>query len=238
MFVYPDMVTVLVGKFKNGTMIAAKGSKIVRERCHNGIKEIDVAKPNENSIIYKYQRPTRVRIGDQPRAMDPFTKKNIYIGNGKKEDGVFAKRDIAKGELIVYYSGLLVNTSEQMLYTIYTYRNQTWDEVWNIYRNLMTLEGAVQIHIPEPYWNISDYRATLGHKLNHSFTKSKAIWGRAFHPRFGHVKCAVANQDIKKGEEILVDYKYHIGQIVPKWTSDLYLEETGKEWRKKSKKKS
>ena len=80
--------------------------------------------------------------------------------------------------------------------------------------------------------HISDYRAALGHKLNHSFTKSKAKWGRAFHPRFGHVKCVVAKQDIKQGEEILINYGYRIGTPVPKWTSDLYLEETGKEWRK------
>ena len=235
MFVYPDMVTVLIGSFENGTMIAAKSSKIVEERCHNGVKEIKIAKPKENSITYKYQRPTRVRIGDQPRAMDPYTKKNIFIGNGLKEDGVFAKRDIAEGELIAYYSGLFVNTSEQALFTLRTYQNQTWDEYWNVHRNMMTFEGKVQIYIPEPYWDISDYRATLGHKLNHSFTKSKAMWGRAFHPRFGHVKCVVAKQDIKQGEEILINYGYRIGTPVPKWTSDLYLEETGKEWRKQHK---
>ena len=92
------MVTVLIGKFVNGTMIAAKQSRIVRERCNKGIKEIKIAKPKENAIIYKYQRPTRVNIGDQPRVMDPYTKKIFYIGDGTKDDGVFAKRDIANGE--------------------------------------------------------------------------------------------------------------------------------------------
>ena len=224
------MVTVLIGKFVNGTMIASKQSKIVRERCNKGIKEIEIAKPKENSIIYKYQRPTRVNIGDQPRVMDPYTKRNIYIGDGKKDDGVFAKRDIFKGELVAYYSGLFVNTTEQALYTMGTYKNQTEYEFWAIHRNLMTFEGKVQIHIPEPYWNISNYRATLGHKLNHSFIKDKTIWGRAFHPRFGHIRSVVAKENIKQGEEMIINYGYRVGTRVQKWTSDLYLEETGKQW--------
>ena len=224
------METVLVGKFKNGTMIAAKSSKIIRERCHRGIKEIEIANPKENSIVYKYQRPTRLRIGDQPRVLDPYTKKNIYIGKGKKDDGVFAKRDIAKGELVVYYSGLFWNTTEQALYTMNTYHNQTWGEFWDIHRNLMTFEGKVQIHIPESYWDISNYRATLGHKLNHSFKNPKAVWGRAFHPRFGHIRSVVAQADIKMGEEIFINYGYRVGGTVPKWMSELYLEETGNDW--------
>ena len=224
------METVLVGKFLNGTMIAAKTSKIARERCNRGIKEIQISKPNDNSLTYRYQRPTRVNIGDQPGAMDPYTKKNIYIGDGQKDDGVFAKRNIEKGELVLYYSGLFVNTTEQALYTRYTYHNQSEDEFWAVHRNLMSFEGTVHIHIPEPYWNISNYRATLGHKLNHSFTKGKTIWGRAFHPRFGHIRSVVAKEDIKRGEEIFINYGYRSGTRVQKWMSDLYLEETGKQW--------
>ena len=47
-FLYPDMKTVLIGKFRNGVMIQAKASRITSERCHNGIKEIKVAKPKMN----------------------------------------------------------------------------------------------------------------------------------------------------------------------------------------------
>ena len=224
------METVLVGKFENGTMISAMSSKIIGERCHKGIKEIKVAKPKEHSKTFKYQRPTRVNIGDQPRVMDPYTKKIFYIEDGLKDDGLFAKRDIAKGELVAYYSGLFWNTSEAALYTRDRYRNQTEDEFWSIHRNLMTFEGAVQIHIPEQFWNISNYRATLGHKLNHSFINDKTKWGRVFHPRFGHIRSVVAKYDIKRGEEIIINYGYRIGTKVPKWTKDLYMKETGKDW--------
>ena len=101
--------------------------------------------------------------------MDPYERKSIFIGDGIKQDGAFAKRNISKGEVVVYVSGLLWNTTEQALFTMFRYKNQTWEEYWSIQRNIMSFDGPVYIHIPEPYWNISNYRATLGHKVNHSF---------------------------------------------------------------------
>ena len=224
------METVLVGRFEKGQMIAAKQSKIVSERCHRGIKEIRTAKLKPDMPSFKYQRPDRLRIGDQPRVMDPYTRKNIYIGEGRKDDGVFAKTSISKGHLIMYYSGLFWNITEQSLLTKYTYYNQTFEEYWDVIRNWMAFDGPLTIHIPEPYWNISNFRSTLGHKVNHSFKYANAAFGKVFHPRFGNIKCIYAAADITKGEEILVNYGYSVGIIVPKWVSDVYEEETGKPW--------
>ena len=229
-FIYPDMKTVLIGRFDKRRMIAAKPSKILAERCNKGIKEIKVAKPKEDAPILTYSRPNRLRIGDQPRVMDPFTKKNIYIGNGTKDDGVFAKRDMQKGDLVMYYSGLFWNETEQSLFTMDAYKNQTWDEYWAIFRNLISFDGPLKIHIPEPYWNISNFRATLGHKVNHSFKSDKTVYGKAYHPRFGNVRSVYAKEYITKGEEIYIDYKYGIGRLVPEWVSDLYRKEMGKKW--------
>ena len=76
-FVYPDMKTALVGRFENGQMISAKASKIIAERCNKGIKEIRLDAPRKDVPSLKYSRPDRLRIGDQPRVMDPYTKKNL-----------------------------------------------------------------------------------------------------------------------------------------------------------------
>ena len=108
-FLYPDMETALIGRFENDTMVAAKPSKVIAERCHRGIKEIKVATPTANAPTLRYARPNRIRIGDQPTIMDPFERKNIFIADGKKEDGLFAKKDITKGDILVYYSGLIWN---------------------------------------------------------------------------------------------------------------------------------
>ena len=93
-------------------MIAAKPSKILAERCKNGIKELKFAKPNENARTFKYERPTHLIPGDQPAVPDPFESRRIYIDRGVMHDGIFAKKDIQNGELICYYSGTLHNINK------------------------------------------------------------------------------------------------------------------------------
>ena len=229
------MRTVLTGKFERSKMISAQPSKIILERCNLGIKEIKIARPKLGDPELKYFRPNRLRIGDHPRVMDPYTKKMVYIDNGVKEEGVFAKRNINKGELVTYYSGLFWNITEQSLFTRTKYCNQTSEEYWDIFRNLMSFDKILKIHIPKPYWNISNYRATLGHKVNHSFLKANVAFGQAFHPRFGNIRTIYAIKDIPRHEEILVNYGYQIGTNVPEWYADLYEKETGNKWYNKGK---
>ena len=93
----------------------------------------------------------------------------------------------------------------------------------------MSLVPFVHLNIPEPYWNISKYRATLGHKVNHSFKFAKAMFGRAYHPRFGNIRTLYATSNITKGEEVFVNYGYDRGPV-PEWYSVVYLEETGVNW--------
>ena len=102
-------------------MRAAKPAKIVAERCKNGIKQLKFAKPAKNAPILKYQRPNFLRPGDQPQIADPFEQKNIYIGKGVFQDGVFARRDIRMGKLIAYYSGIMFNPREHPIF----FSNQT-----------------------------------------------------------------------------------------------------------------
>lgn len=60
-FVYPDMKTVLVGKYADNEMMGARESRIVAERCNGGMKEIRVARPKKDAPIYRYFRPTEIR---------------------------------------------------------------------------------------------------------------------------------------------------------------------------------
>ena len=105
-------------------MIAAKPTKILAERCKNGIKELKFAKPKENAPTFKYERPTHIKPGDQPNVPDPFESRRIYIDRGVMHDGIFAKKDIQNGELICYYSGTLHNPRIIPIF----HQNQTPDE--------------------------------------------------------------------------------------------------------------
>ena len=125
-FIYPDMKTVLVGKFEGGIMLSGRPAKIVAERCNDGIKEIKLSAVRSDVPNFKYSRTTRVNIGDQPNKMDPYERKVIYINTTNwGQDGLFCKKDIKQNELVSYYSGLVYNTSEMELFP----NNQTEYEV-------------------------------------------------------------------------------------------------------------
>ena len=112
------MRTALVGKFDKGIMLQAHPAKVVAERCKNGMKEIKISQILDKSSTFKYSRPTRLRIGDQPLKMDPYERKMVYIKDDDfGGDGIFAKRDIDQNELVSYYGGIIWNHRELDLYT-------------------------------------------------------------------------------------------------------------------------
>ena len=116
-FIYPDMKTVLVGKFEDGIMLSGRPAKIVAERCNDGIKEIKISSIKPDAPTFKYSRPTRVNIGDQPKEMDPYERKLVYINTTKwGDDGLFAKKDIKVNELVSYYSGIIWDSAELELF--------------------------------------------------------------------------------------------------------------------------
>ena len=101
------MKTALIGTFQDGVMITGRPSMVIAERCNDGIKEIRVEEPKSDAPIFSYQRNTRVRIHD-PIRMDPFEKRNVYVGFTDRGDvGLFAKRNIKTKELVAYYSGTI-----------------------------------------------------------------------------------------------------------------------------------
>ena len=43
------------------------------------------------------------------------------------------------------------------------------------------------MNLPAEYVGLSNYRATLGHFVNHSFRETNAEFVPVFHPRFGDI---------------------------------------------------
>ena len=119
-FIYPDMRTVLVGKFQDGVMLEGRSSIIIAERCNNGIKEIKFSTKKiidtKNPVVYRFSRNTRIRI-HEPTLMDPFEKNTVFIKTDiEKGDGLFARRDIGPGEVVAYYSGIVCTKEDNQGY--------------------------------------------------------------------------------------------------------------------------
>ena len=82
----------------------------------------------------------------------------------------------------------------------------------------------------EEHWNITHYRATLGHKANHSFTKHNSQYISLIHPRHGPISAIMSLKRIAKGEEVLVFYGYSPNSFVSSWYAKAYEEELHMPW--------
>ena len=64
--------------------------------------------------------------------------------------------------------------------------------------------------------------------MNHSFTKNNTKFGYAYNPRFGHCISIVATRNIKKHEELWINYGYKDMNNAPQWYIDTYVKEFGR----------
>ena len=117
-FVYPDLVTVLVGKFGNGIMKAALSSEINAIRCNHGLFEIKIKPPEKSNSVYKYFESTKEIITEYPTLEDPLERKNVFVAPSKEvenELGLFALREFEVDQVVAYYSGARWNTTLESL---------------------------------------------------------------------------------------------------------------------------
>ena len=85
--------------------------------------------------------------------------------------------------------------------------------------------------MPQEQWDISKYRSTLGHLINHSFLNPNVYYGRAIHPRHGTIIGIISQKDIPKGSEILCSYGLEYNKWgVPNWYARAYEKEVKEAW--------
>ena len=59
----------------------------------------------------------------------------------------------------------------------------TMDEQENVHKNLLSYDKVASLDVPPPLDNVLIYRATLGHKANHSF-RPNTVFFDAKNPRW------------------------------------------------------
>ncbi len=210
-FIYPDLYTSLVGEFDNNCAI----SKVKAATVENvSIDKFGVMRPifeDEVGIIDTYCGETdailaKVSICSQPLLADPFESRYVEVRSSSipnAGEGLFAKENIPAGRLLAFFNGCIALPNEDHL------DQSDWDYA-------IGYRGESMLNIPRECRSTNVYRATLGHKICHSF-QPNAIYSYAYHPRFAKIlRSAVSIKDINAGEEITCDYKYSLHKA-PKW---------------------
>ena len=81
------------------------------------------------------------------------------------------------GSVISIYSGIFINSS-----FVFS-DSMTQEQKEDHHKNLLSFNQSHLINIPTPYDNLINYKATLGHKANHSF-KNNARFAFIKNPRY------------------------------------------------------
>lgn len=207
-YLYPDLTTALVGNFDHGKMKKGHMVKFDSLRREFGIPIPQYCEMRDTQELTKYtfDQSTRICISKSPMLMDPYETRHVYVKESNTPssgEGLWAKTDIKAGQLVTLFNGVRQRHVWGMFHEL----------AWSDYR--ISCEKDVDLDILNEHIPISNYRATLGHKVNHSFNNN-AWFGHIWHPRFGLIMSVVANRDILAGEEVFVCYNYMIAKA-PEW---------------------
>ena len=146
-------------------------------RCKAGFMELDIEIPTKKPQ-YSYLGPQfdMTKLKNEP--VDPLDFENTFVGPSNiAGEGLFAKKPLSLGSVIVIYSGMLVENVDQIL----NVSNLSLKE--DLHKNLLTLNKTYVIDVPPNYDNLKNFKASFGHKANHSFKKNNAYFGRIKSPR-------------------------------------------------------
>ena len=228
-FIYPDLLTGLRGRFVDGILEEGNAVNIVGERCNNGLKEIKTRLSKEDrKIVWAKHETNASYIGLHPTVVDPHEKRALYVGQSgitTATEGLFAKKIFSPGNLISYYSGQKTyisniihkhNMTNDQIVSAASYNfaiGQSAPSSWGYPADLI-------IDVGSKYRNTTMYQTTLGHKANHKFGDTNVIFDTVDHPIMGGIACLVATKEIDEHEEIFVDYNYDLDSPVPDWYAD------------------
>lgn len=216
LFLYPDLMTGLLGEWTGDKILRPKVVELVAERCRDGLKEVKT-------------KGGEVEWGEDG-SMDPQERKQVYVatsGRAGGGQGLFARRQFLPGELVSYFSGKKT-VEEEFLFDNMTAKEE--EEAASYYFDLAENspgwwglpEGQV-IDIPSDMRSTSQFRTTLGHKTNSAFFDERnAEFDTVRHPVLGAVACIIARRRIARGEEVLVNYGYDL-ETAAMWYKKDYL---------------
>ena len=177
-YVYPDKETALIGQFEDGQLVRARAAKLEDAAVvsSNGgelkLPKFSYRTDYPESICFDVS--THDVLSLQPLLCDVYEQDRVCVKKSLIEnagDGLFAKVDLEADEVASFYNGIRVSHGEV--------DSRDWSENGNT----LSLDEDTVVDIPAEYSSIDAYRATLGHKANHS-KDPNCKYDVFYHPRY------------------------------------------------------
>ncbi|TRY75439.1 hypothetical protein TCAL_09504 [Tigriopus californicus] len=219
-YLYPDLVTCLIGEFANGQLVQGRESKIQDAHMHKELLKLRFHEPRGPTFMLWKSTLTEIRV--PPLQEDLYEKKYVEVRDSQLPgagDGLFAKVPLTQGATVAFYNGIRVRPNDtppfqSRDYEIYVDWNKPGSK-------------SDYMDLPPEFISIENYRASLGHKINHSFAPNCA-WDVVEHPVFGRIPRIVTLRDIEPNEELTCHYKIDMEEAVLRDNLAWYVAQWGK----------
>ena len=175
-YIFPDMETVLLGKFEKRLMMDALESSVSNVECdENGLLYVErYAEPDIMSPRFFYEPPTNISYGGGLKdVIDPYENKWLEVkkcDDPNMGEGVFTKSFIPKGIIIASYTGFVFNIGrgERTIYleSCQNNRSKTYEERQHCEKYTIPLPTRdAYIDIPPEFDKPSSFIPSMGPKV-------------------------------------------------------------------------
>jgi histone-lysine N-methyltransferase SETD7 len=179
-----------------------------------------------------YSPPTHHSLGvEDPTLPDQYEARTVEVLVSQQsgaQEGLFTLRQVEAGEIVAFYSGFIIHCESSLRALD---RREMSDEeehernMYNIALDIGEEDQNLCIDLPPDLGHdLSRYRATLGHKVNHSFRPNCEFVLLSSHPVLGTVMGLAATEDLLPHVELSVNYGYNVTSDPdqPAWFVELW----------------
>jgi len=228
-YLYPDYSTAIVGVWRDHLLVSGRTSQLV-EACRSGTAWTLKFGELEGPIL-TYSPPSHYSYGVHPLQRDPYETRTVEVKQSEEpgaEDGLFTRRDVLSGEVLAFYSGLVIYCESSLRALDRRELSDEEEHVRNMYNIALDIgeeDDNLCIDIPPEMGNdVNRYNATLGHKVNHSFKPNSEFVLFTAHPVLGTIMALTALEDMPAMVEVSVNYGYNFTSEPdqPEWFKTLW----------------
>ena len=188
-FLYPDLIHGIKGHFDSKGLLVSghRGQVSGLHTGEKGFKEIhfDIEDQAEAGSVIKADVATKTHLNMQPLKRDPYEATVVDVKKStieKAGDGVFLTSDVPANTTVAYFNGIRMTKNDVFSWNPFkkssVYLVETTDDVGN----------DLFLDIPANYAPWNKYKASVGHKVNHSKNPNVA-YTECEHPIFGKILC-------------------------------------------------
>jgi len=215
-FIAQDLEHCYLGRFAEGKMVEGKRARVIDSQYDEATGVITPTFSEPEGPVYRHVEQEEGSMTD-PLVADPTEEQWVYVAASTlgpaAGEGLFAKREIPANTVVAYFGGMRLTVQEWN-------RTKTLDP--HYWRKVD--DGSV-IHLPDDVGRSTEkYKATLGHKINHSFFRYNCLFHSLDHPRFGLIPAARVVERVTEGAEILCHYEIGYAEGAP-WFQELWRRE-------------